>query len=330
MCDRRLCAGTVTIQCEFSGFLYNLPVTGAGTSQIRIFTREVRSLPQPLANKMSDSMNETVALIPAYNEAATIRGLVERVLKIVPEVVVVDDGSSDATAEKLGGLPVTLLRNERNLGKAASLWRGIEFALSRGAQRVVTLDGDGQHRPEDIARLLSVSERFPGSIVIGARLHDKKNFPARRYYANQFARFWISWAAGYPIADTQSGFRVYPAALFARLRRSDVAWNGFVFESEILIAAGSRGVRSIAVAIPGIYPKQARPSHFRPVYDIARIVAMVAGRLFRRGMYPAGLWRSLILPMAIEAGADTTSLSGLSDSRAAGKKPALPPSSEGH
>ena len=291
------------------------------------FTRDVHCLPQPLVNKMPDSMNETVALIPAYNEAATIRDLVVRVLKIVPEVVVVDDGSSDATAEQLSGLPVTLLRNERNLGKAASLWRGIEFALSRGAQRVVTLDGDGQHRPEDIARLLNVSERFPGNIIIGARLHDKKNFPARRYYANQFARFWISWAAGYPIADTQSGFRVYPAALFARLRRSDVAWNGFVFESEILIAAGSRGVRSIAVAIPGIYPKQARPSHFRPVYDIARIVVMVAGRLFRRGMYPAGLWRSLNLPMAIEAGADTTSLS---DRRAAGKNPASPPSSAGH
>jgi Glycosyl transferase family 2 len=324
MCGRRLCAGTVTIQCEFSSFLYNLPVTGAGTSQTRIFTREVRSQPkpQPLANKMSESMNETVALIPAYNEAATIRDLVERVLKIVPEVVVVDDGSSDATAEQLSGLPITLLRNERNVGKAASLWRGIEFALSRGAQRIVTLDGDGQHRPEDIARLLSVSERFPGSIVIGARLHDKKNFPARRYYANQFARFWISWAAGYPIADTQSGFRVYPAALFTRLRRSDVAWNGFVFESEILIAAGSRGVRSIAVAIPGIYPEQARPSHFRPVYDIARIVLMVAGQLLRRGMYPVGLWRSLSLPMAIEVSADMT---GLSDSNVSGKIPASPP-----
>lgn len=275
-------------------------------------------------------MNGIVALIPAYNEAATIRDLVERVLKIVPEVVVVDDGSSDATAEQLSGLPVTLLRNERNLGKAASLWRGIEYALSRGAQRVVTLDGDGQHRPEDIARLLGTAERFPGSIVIGARLHDKKNFPARRYYANQFARFWISWAAGYPIADTQSGFRVYPAALFTRLRRSDVAWNGFVFESEILIAAGSRGVRSIAVVIPGIYPKQARPSHFRPVYDIARIVVMVAGQLLRRGMYPAGLWRSLNLPLAIDVSAELTSASGLSNSNDAGKSPPSPPPSAGH
>ena len=253
---------------------------------------------------------KTVVVIPAYNEAATIRELVESVLKIVPDVVVVDDGSSDSTSEQLAGLPVTLLRNERNLGKAASLWKGFEHALAQGAQLVVTLDGDGQHRPEDMPRLLNMAERSPQGIVIGARLHDKKNFPPRRYYANQFARFWISWAAGYPIADTQSGFRVYPAFLLAKLTRRDVRWNGFVFESEVLIAAGAIGVRSVAVAIPGIYPKAARASHFRPVADIARIVIMVAGRLLGRGMYPLGLWRSLNLPMAVEIGPDLVSLSG--------------------
>ena len=261
---------------------------------------------------------KAVVVIPAYNEAATIRELAEAALKIVPDVVVVDDGSTDNTAERLQGLQVVVLRNERNCGKAASLWKGFEHALARGAQFVVTLDGDGQHRPEDMPRLLNMAERSPQSIVIGARLHDKKNFPARRYYANQFARFWISWAAGYPIADTQSGFRVYPASLFTKFTRRDVAWNGFVFESEVLIAAGASGVRSIAVAIPGIYPKQARPSHFRPVIDIARIVVMVAGRLLRRGMNPVGLWRSLNLPMAIERDPDLASLAGgdLADTRA--------------
>ena len=243
--------------------------------------------------KMPGPLKDIVVLIPAYNEAATIRDLVERALKIVPNVVVVDDGSRDETASRVQGLPVTLLRNDRNLGKAASLWKGFDHALSQGAQFIVTLDGDGQHSPEDIGRLLDTAQQFPDSIVIGARLHDKENFPARRYYANQFARFWISWAAGYPIADTQSGFRVYPATLLQRLTRRDVSWNGFVFESEILIAAGRLGVQSIAVSIPGIYPKQARASHFRPVRDIARIVLMVGGRLLRRGMYPAGLWRSL-------------------------------------
>lgn len=249
---------------------------------------------------MPNANTDIIVLIPAFNEAATIRDLVQRALTMVPDVVVVDDGSSDATAAQLAALPITLLRNERNLGKAASLWRGFEHALGRGARAVVTLDGDGQHSPEDIGRLLRTAARFPDSIVIGARLHDKQNFPPRRYYANQFARFWISWAAGYAIADTQSGFRVYPASLLRRLTPRDVSWNGFVLESEILIAAGRIGVHSVAVAIPGIYPKQARASHFRPVRDIARIVLMVAGRLLRRGMYPAGLWRSLRSPARIE------------------------------
>jgi len=259
---------------------------------------------------MSFPARKTVVVIPAYNEAATIRDLAQRALKIAPDVVIVDDGSVDATVGQLAGLPVTVLRNERNAGKAASLWKGFEHALAVDAQTIVTLDGDGQHQPEDMPRLLDMAERYPQHIIIGARLHDKKNFPARRYYANQFARFWISWAAGYPIADTQSGFRVYPASLFARIGRRNVSWNGFVFESEVLIAAGAIDMRSIAVAIPGIYPKEARASHFRPVADIARIVIMVAGRLLKRGMHPVGLWRSLNLPMAIEIGTDLTHLSG--------------------
>jgi glycosyltransferase involved in cell wall biosynthesis len=262
---------------------------------------------------MENSNRDIVVLFPAYNEAATIRDLVERALRIVPNVVVVDDGSIDATVSQLKGLPITLLRNERNLGKAASLWKGFDHALALGAKAIVTLDGDGQHDPGDIARLLTTARRFPDSIVIGARLHDRQNFPPRRYYANQFARFGISWAAGYPIADTQSGFRVYPAALLRQLTRRAVSWNGFVFESEILIAAGSIGVQSIAVPIPGIYPKQARASHFRPVSDIARIALMVAGRLLLRGMNPAGLWRSLKSPARVEANEELTELPTLPD-----------------
>jgi glycosyltransferase involved in cell wall biosynthesis len=262
--------------------------------------RPLLSSGSPTAPQNALPNTDVVVLIPAFNEAGTIRDLVTRVLRIAPRVIVVDDGSTDATSREVSGLPVTLLRNERNLGKAASLWRGFDHALAAGARCIITLDGDGQHRPEDITALLAASERFPRRIVIGARLHDKNNFPARRYYANQFARFWISWAAGYPIADTQTGFRIYPATLFQQVSRRDVAWNGFVFESEILIAAGQRGIGSVAVSIPGLYPKEARPSHFRPVKDIMRIVLMVAGRLLRRGMYPVGLWRSLNLPMALE------------------------------
>src|SRR5258706_158472 len=103
---------------------------------------------------MPDALNEIHVLIPAYNEVETIRALAERALRMVPNVVVVDDGSQDGTAAQLAGLPVTLLRNERNIGKAASLWRGFEHALARGARRLVALEADATASPEAIGRVL--------------------------------------------------------------------------------------------------------------------------------------------------------------------------------
>jgi glycosyltransferase involved in cell wall biosynthesis len=237
-------------------------------------------------------VNAVAAVIPAFNEAATIRDVVERALRQVARVIVVDDGSCDGTSAALGELPVTVLRNERNRGKAHSLMRGMEEAFRHGAIAVVTLDGDGQHAPEEIPRLLSVLRADPRSIAIGSRLHDAPNIPLDRYLANRFANFWIGWAAGQRIDDSQSGFRVY----------SEAAWRevlprccgvGFVFESEVLIEAGRAGFRLLAVPIPAVYSGHARRSHFRPVLDIARITRMVAWKLLSRGLYLSGLLRFL-------------------------------------
>jgi len=231
--------------------------------------------------------------IPAYNEERTIRALAQAALALCPRVMIVDDGSTDATASRLDGLPVSLLRHAANRGKAASLRSAFAEGLKRGARCVITLDGDGQHDPADAARLLWAWRANPGRLVIGSRLHDKSQFPLARYRANRFACFWISWAAGHPIADSQSGFRVYSAAAMAVALGERVRGSRFTFESEILIEAADHGILTTAVAIPGHYPQNARRSHFRPVVDIAKIVLMVGGRLLRKGMYPTGLWRSL-------------------------------------
>lgn len=231
--------------------------------------------------------------IPAYNEARTIRSLAAQALAHCPRVIVVDDGSSDGTAQKLQGLPVTMLTHHTNRGKAASLRTAFTHALEHGAACVITLDGDGQHDPVDAATLLSVWAHHPGSIVIGSRLHDRVGFPPARWRANRFARFWVSWAAGHPIADSQSGFRAYPVEAMHIALGPRVRWGRFAFESELLIEAARKGCRTVAVAIPGFYPVHARPSHFRPVVDIVKIVLMVAGRLLSQGMAPIGLWHSL-------------------------------------
>jgi len=232
-------------------------------------------------------------VIPAYNEAATIRDVASRTIRQIKNVIVLDDGSTDGTAEALVGLPVSLLRNPTNCGKAASLWRGFQQALAAGASGVVTLDGDGQHAPEDIPRLLAEAALHPDHVIIGARRRDQRRAAFRRYVANRVADFWISWAAGYAIADSQSGFRVYPASLLSRLKIQHGKARSFVFESEILIEATRSGHRSLAVPVEALRRPGARPSYFRPVLDIARITCMVGWELISRGMYPLGLYRSL-------------------------------------
>ena len=235
---------------------------------------------------------QTALVIPAFNESATIRGIVVRALPEVERIIVVDDGSSDGTSAALHGLPITILHNGTNSGKAASLRRGMVRALADGASVVLTLDADGQHQPEDIPRLVAAHLERPDAIIVGARLREKNRIPRVRYLANRFANFWIAWAAGYPISDSQSGFRLYPAALLSAIDIANDTSPGFVFESAVLINAAQAGVTSVAVSIPAIYHKGVRPSHFRPVRDAFLIARMVTWKLLCRGFNIPGLIRS--------------------------------------
>ena len=243
-----------------------------------------------------DRAGQLAVVIPALDEAATIGPIVAacRALPCVAEVIVVDDGSRDGTGGIAAQSGARVLRQAGNRGKGASLLRGMAAALDGGAAGVATLDGDGQHRPEDLPRLLAASLACPGRIVVGSRRASGRGAPRARFIANRVADFWVSWAAGHPVEDSQSGLRVYPAPLIRALAGRRGLAAGFAFESEVLIEAARLGIHTIAIDIPTIYgPALRRPSHFRPVRDITRIVLMVAGKLLRRGMDPGGLWRSL-------------------------------------
>lgn len=243
--------------------------------------------------KPADSAAITV-VIPAYNEAATIANVVQRTLAFADKIIVVDDASTDDTACQMAQLPVLLLRNPNNLGKSRSLVRGMQTALALGAYGVITLDGDGQHLPEDIPRFLDMAARFPQHIIIGSRLADKAAFPRARYYANRVANFWISWAAHHRVVDSQCGFRLYPRSVIETFASCLMTRASFVFESEILIEAGRAGIFTQAVPIAAVYSPDARASHFRPGWDILRITRMVAWKLISRGLDPAGLMGLLI------------------------------------
>lgn len=238
--------------------------------------------------------SDVAVVVPAFNEAATIAVLVNEILAYSQHVIVVDDASNDGTGELLAALPVTVLRHRVNQGKGASLMTGFDEALKRDVQAVVTLDGDGQHRPSDIPRLLALAQKQPDNIVIGSRRADRAGSPPVRFHGNRIADFWISWASGYAIDDSQSGFRLYPRKILESVDALHHRGHRFVFESEVLINAAAAGFRSVAVPIPALYAGTVRrTSHFRPLKDVPRIVLMVALKLLSRGMYMEGLFRML-------------------------------------
>lgn len=232
-------------------------------------------------------------VIPAYNEAATVRDVAMRARQQCANVVVVDDGSADSTFRSVAGLDVTVLRNEKNCGKAGSLSRGFGHALAHGAIGVITLDADGQHAPEEIPSFMKQSLNDPNALLVGARRRDQRRALFWRYVANWIADFWIGWAAGQPIEDSQSGFRLYPAGLLREVTLEYDRSRSFVFESEILIEAARRGFQCRNVSVTVAPRSGPRPSHFRPVLDILKITRMVAWKLLSRGMFLQGLWAVL-------------------------------------
>ncbi|MGB0134194.1 glycosyltransferase family 2 protein [Dokdonella sp.] len=231
---------------------------------------------------MSDSSPPRVAiLIPALNEELAIRRVVESALAVLPDVIVVDDGSSDRTGELLADLPIILLRHETPCGKGESLRDGFREALRRGFDAVVAMDGDGQHDAADIPRMLAAARGYPSSIVIGARIRTRDNQPNARRRANAVADWGISWGCGIPIADTQSGQRFYPRAAMELV---DLPAQGFVFEAAILIAAvREAGLGVVSVPIETRYNREFRLSHFRPVRDVTLITLYTMGRVIHYG-----------------------------------------------
>ncbi len=237
-------------------------------------------------------------VVPAFEEAATVGRVVEAARAHGP-VLVVDDGSRDATAAVARAAGAEVIRHPRRLGKGQALRTGIAAARARGAALVATLDGDGQHDPADLPALLAAAREGPRAVVVGSRVTGRAGggVPAGRLNAIRVASFFLSWVTGLRLHDTQSGFRVYPLALFdeARTRR-----GGFVFETEVLVAAAARGyaVREVPVRV---VPRAARRSRFRPLADGGAIGAYLARQaLGRWGAEVAAAAREVVAPFGRE------------------------------
>ena len=209
------------------------------------------------------------AVVPVFDEMRTLGTVVERLRTHCP-VIVVDDASTDGSAgvaARAGAAEV--LRHAHREGKGAALRTGFGAALRHGATAVVTLDGDGQHDPEDLPRLLLAHSEAPDALVLGDRFGAGGGdpIPPLRRLAIRTADRTLGPMLPAPLSDSQCGFRIYPGAF---LREVALREGGFVLETEALVRAARAGYRVVSVPIRAVYPR-GRQSRFHAVTDVARI-----------------------------------------------------------
>jgi glycosyltransferase involved in cell wall biosynthesis len=217
------------------------------------------------------------ALIPAYLEARHIHEVVARVRRELDVVLVVDDGSADATQTEAERAGAEVLRHTVNQGKGAAIKTGLTVFLDRPEiQYVLLLDGDGQHLPEEIPRFLEECNRTHAALLLGNRMHDLKSMPLIRQLTNRFMSWQISWVCGQPIPDSQCGFRMLRRDLLPALIAAPS--SRYEFETEMLAIAARQGHRIAAVPVSTIYGDET--SKIRPVQDTIRFYRLL-GRLRR-------------------------------------------------
>ena len=220
-----------------------------------------------------------VALIPGYNEAARIGTVVVAAREHLP-VLVVDDGSTDATSDRALEAGATVLRQEPNQGKGAALRTGFRRALDDGAEAIVTLDADGQHDPAEVPAFLAAWAADPRlDLIVGQR--NFRSMPPIRRLSNEVGRIAFSRAVGRDIPDNQSGYRLIGRRLMTELL--DSAEAGFAFEVEMIARCVALDMPIAWVPIRTIYAGE--PSHIRPWAHFRSFMtaALDARRIVRAG-----------------------------------------------
>ena len=210
----------------------------------------------------------TCILIPAYNADNTILPVVRECLELGMPVAVVDDGSATDVSELLAGLPVTLLRHRRNLGKGAALKTGFAWAIESGFDAVVTIDADGQHDVSAIPRLLFSAQSGGWDILIASRHSQFELMSGLRKFWNRVG-VWCIWKrTGFDITDSQSGFRYYSRDV---LKGVSLKSNGYALEMEVLLKAWKGGFTAGSLPIAARVADGRATSHYRPVKDTVNI-----------------------------------------------------------
>jgi len=212
----------------------------------------------------------TCVIIPTYNESKNIVVLIKQIKKLSLEVIIIDDGSKDDTAKAAENAGAIVLRNEFNIGKGSALIKGYNFAIAQGFQAVISMDGDGQHSCDDIAKFMQKAETSDDALIIGNRMKMTRQMPFLRVMTNCFMSCLLSLITKQRIPDTQCGFRLIKKEALLKM---SLLTSKYETESEILIKAARMGFKIESVPIETIYCDQ--KSKIKPFMDTLRFVRLL-------------------------------------------------------
>jgi glycosyltransferase involved in cell wall biosynthesis len=217
------------------------------------------------------------AVIPAFDAAPSVGDVARRTLEQLDHVLVVDDGSTDDTAAQARETGAEVVRHEVNRGKGTALRTAFNHLFGQGFNAVLTLDADGQHLPEEIPKMVA-GWQDGGDLVLGGREHLFAKMSKLRQRSNGISSGLISWVAGQPVGDVQTGFRIYTRELIAATGFPE---SRFEAESAVVVRAARKGFRIVTVPIELGFADGRCTSHYRPIVDSVRIARAVIGARIR-------------------------------------------------
>jgi glycosyltransferase involved in cell wall biosynthesis len=218
------------------------------------------------------SKQETLVVIPVYNHALQLRGVVKKAIYYGWQVLVVDDGSTDEGLTQISGLSCEKLSLAKNIGKGVAILRGAQWALEKGYKAIITIDADGQLDPGDAESLFVVAQKNWPAFIIGDRIMSQDTVPKASIFGRKFSNFWVRLETGVELPDTQSGFRLYPVAALIVLPLKSFRYD---FEIEALVRASWSGLKIYSVPVSVDYPKKEdRISHFHKFKDNFRLTKL--------------------------------------------------------
>ncbi|WP_419869581.1 DUF2062 domain-containing protein [Chryseobacterium sp. CT-SW4] len=222
---------------------------------------------QDVQNAISE--RKICVLIPTYNNEKTLKRVIDGVWEYTENIIVINDGSTDSTAEILSGYrEITVISLPNNKGKGNALKTGFRKAQELGFDYAITIDSDGQHYPDDIPVFVeALLHEKEDVLLIGNRNMSQDGIPKKSSFGNRFSNFWFWFETGIKLEDTQSGYRLYPLHKIPKKYFTPK----FEFEIEIIVRTAWKRIPVKNVPVKVLYDPAERVSHFRPFKDFTRI-----------------------------------------------------------